>query len=202
MLGAGLGHLWPRRRERRAARGTAGGRHAASRRFKQTEKRQSPEEEPFGRRKGCRREPTARARETAKTEPQNPKPAPESSPATKPAQPAARELRPIDVRRSLYTVLSKRDAEKRRYFRLGTAWAVAPRCLVTSGAVIMAIEELQQSDLRVRVSPAGEMQELRVVGMRVHPIYRQAAQGCSQRLHKEPRKPPLLAEAEAAQWGL
>jgi hypothetical protein len=78
------------------------------------------------------------------------------------------------VNRCLYAVLV-RDSASKRYFRLGTAWAAAPGYLVTSGAVVMAIEELQQAGLSAIVSPAEGKQEIRVVAMRVHPVYRQAA---------------------------
>ncbi len=79
-----------------------------------------------------------------------------------------------DVQHSLYAV-TVHDAEKKNTFRLGTAWAVAPRRLVTSGAVVVALEELLKSGVTVFVSPAGEQREIRVTGMRVHPRYRQAA---------------------------
>ncbi len=79
----------------------------------------------------------------------------------------------MELQRSLYAVLV-RDADGKRMYRLGTAWAVAPRRLVTSGAVVMAIEELQSSGLTAIVLPAGGKQEIRVTGMRVHPAYTQA----------------------------
>jgi len=127
----------------------------------------------------------------ATTETPRPEPAPEQTAGTEPTPPAATGPRVIDVRRALYTVLA-RNAEKTRYFRLGTAWAIAPRCLVTSGAVIMAVEELQQADLKVIVSPAGAMQEVRVVGIRVHPHYRQGLKDAvlaRKEIDNPPRRP-------------
>jgi len=80
-----------------------------------------------------------------------------------------------ELQRSLFAVLV-RDAEKKQPYRLGTAWAVAPRRLVTSGAVVVAIEELHNAGLTAVVSPAGEKREIRVTGMRVHPAYHQAVE--------------------------
>jgi hypothetical protein len=92
--------------------------------------------------------------------------------ASPPATPVTRPA-PVDAERCLYTVLAV-DSDRQRQFRLGTAWAASPRLVVTSAAVIMGIEELQRSGLRAAVSPAGAMREIRVRGMRVNPLYRQA----------------------------
>jgi hypothetical protein len=53
---------------------------------------------------------------------------------------------------------------------------VSSNRLVTSGAVVLAIEELQKSDLVAVVLPAGGGDELRVTGMQVHAAYRDAFQ--------------------------
>jgi hypothetical protein len=88
-----------------------------------------------------------------------------------------------ELQHSLYAVLVH-DAEKKNQFRLGTAWAVAPRRLVTSGAVVVALEELLNSGVIVFVSPAGDKREIRVTGMRVHPRFRQAADEAATARHE------------------
>ncbi|MGE5192353.1 MAG: FHA domain-containing protein [Deltaproteobacteria bacterium] len=80
-----------------------------------------------------------------------------------------------DPQRFLYAVLVQ-DAAGEQQFRLGTAWAVSPRRLVTSGAVVLAIEELQKSGLTAKVSPAKGAARIKITGLRVHPGYRQAFQ--------------------------
>ncbi len=78
-----------------------------------------------------------------------------------------------DPRRALYSVLV-RDAAGEQQFRLGTAWALSPKRLVTSAAVVIAIEELQESGLTAIVTPAGGTRGIQVTATRVHPEYRQA----------------------------
>jgi hypothetical protein len=87
--------------------------------------------------------------------------------------PAVTRSAAVEAERCLYTVLAV-DSDRQRNFRVGTAWAASPRLVVTSAAVIMGIEELQRSGLRAAVSPAGTMREIRVRGMRINPLYRQA----------------------------
>jgi hypothetical protein len=116
-----------------------------------------------------------------------PEPAPQRPPRkTQPvtAEPAAL----TDPQRFLYAVLV-RDAAGEQQFRLGTAWAVSPRRVVTSGAVAMAIEELQKSGLTAVVAPAGKAAAIKVTGMRVHPAYRQGFQdAAAARAQLEPAK--------------
>jgi hypothetical protein len=78
-----------------------------------------------------------------------------------------------DVRRALYSVIVT-DGTGEARFRLGTAWAVAPKRLVTSGAVVMAIEELQKAGMSAVVTREGEANGERVAGLHVHPAYRRA----------------------------
>ena len=88
--------------------------------------------------------------------------------------PAAAQA-PANLPRCLYSVLAVNPEEKLQ-FRLGTAWAAAPRTLVTSAAVILGVEELQKSGLRAVVVPAGTTREIRIRGMRVSGAYRQAVE--------------------------
>jgi hypothetical protein len=98
-----------------------------------------------------------------------PAPAIARGPAAAAAQP------PANLSRCLFVVLAV-DPEQKRQFRVGTAWAAAPRHLVTSAAVILGLEELQKSDLRAVVVPAGTTREIRVRGMRAHRAYRHAVE--------------------------
>jgi hypothetical protein len=99
-----------------------------------------------------------------------PEPPPrKSQPAT--AKPATAS----DLQRFLYAVLVQ-DAAGEQQFRLGTAWVVSPRRLATSGAIVMAIEELQKSGLTASVSPATGAAPIKLTGTRAHPAYRQAFQ--------------------------
>lgn len=120
---------------------------------------------------------------------------PQESPAGKPPPVSADPTALPDAPSALYAVLV-RDGANRRQFRLGTAWAVAPRQLVTSGAVVMAIEELQKSGLTAVVVPAGEVQQIRVTGMRVHPVYRQAVQDASAARQKLEKADPADESAD------
>lgn len=78
------------------------------------------------------------------------------------------------AQRSLYAVYVQ-DSFRVQRFRLGTAWAVAPGRLVTSGAVAMAIDELKKSRLKPVVYLAGDVREIPVTKTYVHPAYRRAA---------------------------
>src|SRR5262245_26150975 len=101
------------------------------------------------------------------------KPSPEPSPAVKPPTRVVKAPEAPDVRRALYSVLVS-DSTGEARFRLGTAWAVAPKRLVTSGAVVMAVEELQKSGMSAVVARAGDADGLRIAGLHVHPAYRRA----------------------------
>jgi hypothetical protein len=110
--------------------------------------------------------PSTSAVEKTSPEPPAPPPVKATPKAVKP--PAA-----PDVRRALYSVIVSGATGEAR-FRLGTAWAVAPKRLVTSGAVVMAIEELQKSGMSAVVSREGDSGGERVAGLHVHPAYRRA----------------------------
>jgi|GEM_PF-6456699 len=81
---------------------------------------------------------------------------------------------PVDVHSRLSAVFVN-DSKGKRQFRLGTAWTVSPRKLVTSGAVVLAIEDLQRAGLSASVVSQATSKELRVTALRAHPVYRQAA---------------------------
>ncbi|MBS0204799.1 MAG: hypothetical protein JSS49_17980 [Planctomycetes bacterium] len=104
------------------------------------------------------------------------KPPETTSPAIPPVSPAtpndATET-PQAVRDAVYAVFAKHP-EADHYFRLGTAWAASRRSLVTSGAVALAVEELQGKGLTVVVSNPSLKQPVSIKGARVHAAYRQA----------------------------
>jgi hypothetical protein len=105
----------------------------------------------------------------------------EPSPPTKANKPTPNPVETKatpDLRRALYSVLISDSAGGER-FRLGTAWAVGPRRLATSGAVVMAVEELQKSGMSAVVSRAGETKENHVTGIHAHPAYRRAFEEAS-----------------------
>src|SRR5262245_6528252 len=101
------------------------------------------------------------------------KTSPEPSRSVKPSPAVVKPPAAPDVRRALYSVLVSDPTGEAR-FRLGTAWAVAPKRLVTSGAVVMAVEELQKAGMSAVVARAGDAEGLRVTGLHVHPAYRRA----------------------------
>ena len=100
---------------------------------------------------------------------------PKSSPAAAPAPIIAKSPPAPDPGAALYAVLVGDDAGQGR-FRLGTAWAVGAHRLVTSGAIVMALDELQNSGMTAVLVAVGAPKEIPVTGMHVHPEYRRACQ--------------------------
>jgi hypothetical protein len=144
---------------------------------------------------GAGREPRAPQPETANSGHSSKKttPAPETraasladSPAADPSNQKAglseprraRKPSPVELQNSLSAVFV-RDAEGKRLFRLGTAWTASRRRLVTSGAVVIAIEDLQRAGLTAIIYPAATNTAIKVQAGRVHPAYRQAVADAS-----------------------
>lgn len=74
---------------------------------------------------------------------------------------------------ALYLVLLQHPDQPQVY-QLGTAWAVAPRQLVTSGAIVQAVETLRETLPRAFLRSPGVSREFAIVGLRKHPEYRRA----------------------------
>ena len=89
------------------------------------------------------------------------------------AQPLSADTVLAQARGALYEVVL-RGQEQDATYRLGTAWAVAPTTLVSSGAIGLAIEELRDTLPGARVSSVASDQEYGVEKVEVHPAYRAA----------------------------
>ncbi len=97
------------------------------------------------------------------------------------------------VRDGVFAVIAKHEDEE-HCFRLGTAWAATRRHLVTSGAIALAVEELQREGLTIVVSHPGEERPIVIKGARFHPAYRQAidrAATAREELAASPTSPPV-----------
>jgi hypothetical protein len=110
------------------------------------------------------------------------KPTPETVPSgpdrPRPVEPPASATL-VAVRDGVFAVIAKHpDGE--HHFRLGTAWAASRRHLVTSGAIAMAVGELQREGLTIVVSHPhdGRPDEHPIVirAARVHPAYLSAVE--------------------------
>lgn len=108
----------------------------------------------------------------------------------------------IDPERALYLVIMKNPAQGQTY-QLGTAWAAGKRHLVTSAAIIMALEELRDVAPQSAVLSPLAKNELPIVSTKAHASYRQgvadakAAQSESEaaRLELEQNKDETKIEA-------
>jgi hypothetical protein len=85
-----------------------------------------------------------------------------------PAPSAAGEL--FDA---LYLVQVVADGNQQVY-RLGTAWAIAPRRLITSGAVAAGLQSLHDVAPLARVASASGKQTLTIRSFKLHPAYEAA----------------------------
>src|SRR6185369_2033547 len=118
----------------------------------------------------------------------------------KPTPPASNEAAP-ESQRALSLVLVRQ--EQGQTFQLGTAWAAGKRQLVTSAAIVTALEDLRDIAPAALVSSPTSRKEAKIVRTRVHPQYKQAlgeakvAQGEAEslRLDLEEKKPPAEVAA-------
>lgn len=80
---------------------------------------------------------------------------------------------PGDISRAIYIVQVETDEDHQRY-RLGTAWAISPQKLITSGAVAAGVQALRKVASTARVVSADGMRSLTVRSIRLHPGYESA----------------------------
>lgn len=80
----------------------------------------------------------------------------------------------LAVRDGVYAVFAKHPDG--HHFRLGTAWVASRRQLVTSGAVAVAVEELQSEGLSIVVVQPSREKPIAIKGTRYHAAYKQAVE--------------------------
>lgn len=109
------------------------------------------------------------AKTTASTDAEKPEHLPRNS------QPSAPSALLTAVSEGIYVVFARRPGAD-EYFRLGTAWAVSRKALVTSGAIAIAAEDLQKEGLTIIVSQPGLDSPLEIKKARPNPAYRHAVE--------------------------
>ena len=108
-----------------------------------------------------------------------------------PATVAPLDKRPTDA---LFLVLV--GGEDGKFFRVGTAWAVAPHTLVSSASVVMRMRDLQERFPQAVVVGAARNEKISIVRTKVHPQYVLAATDCDK---AEQELNALCAKYDAAQ---
>jgi len=100
----------------------------------------------------------------------------------------------VELSDSLYLVQVVAEGNQ-QIFRLGTAWAITPRKLITSGAVAAGMQALRDVAPTARVASADGKQTLAIRSFKLHPAYESAlkeathAQGEAEGLRLELEKP-------------
>ncbi|MFO7907268.1 MAG: FHA domain-containing protein, partial [Pirellulaceae bacterium] len=97
-----------------------------------------------------------------------------SSSKSRPAEPGT----PGKWSDALLLVLVGND--RGEFYRVGTAWAVAPKTVVSTGSVVMTASELRTRFPKTVLFSPVENQRIPVVSSRIHPRYEKAAAACDQ----------------------
>src|SRR5262249_51236845 len=79
----------------------------------------------------------------------------------------------VELSDSLYLVQVVTDGNQQIY-RLGTAWAITPRKLITSGAVAAGMQALRDVAPKARITSAKGTQTLAIRSFNLHPAYEAA----------------------------
>ncbi|MFW6171204.1 MAG: FHA domain-containing protein, partial [Planctomycetota bacterium] len=70
--------------------------------------------------------------------------------------------------------------ESGEFYRVGTAWAVAPKTVVSTASVVMTARQLQPRFPKTLLLSPAQNRRIPVVSQRVHPRYEEAAAACDQ----------------------
>ena len=116
---------------------------------------------------------------TSSTSPKNPEPDPIVSEVANTAKPKPiPPVAPVSVTDSVYAVLVSSE-DRQQVYQVGTAWAVSPQQLVTSGAVVRAVESLRSNLGAVMVRHPATKSDF-FVSERVHPKFSELTTNATQ----------------------